>query len=120
MIELQTKKDFNNKYIKLGLISKGPNGKIYAVKPWAKKDEFFAMKAIRFKNLNINILYEILRKKRRCLNEQELKIILKNGIINTLQIMHNNGLILNPRIWSMKLVIIKQQVQNLIIIIQQY
>eukprot|EP01083_Nonionella_stella_P250619 865512_1 len=61
MMELQTKKDFNNKYIKLGLISKGANGKIYAVKSWSAKDEFYAMKEICFKNLNINILYEILR-----------------------------------------------------------
>eukprot|EP00484_Ammonia_sp_Unknown_P002503 CAMPEP_0197076212 /NCGR_PEP_ID=MMETSP1384-20130603/211998_1 /TAXON_ID=29189 /ORGANISM="Ammonia sp." /LENGTH=626 /DNA_ID=CAMNT_0042515065 /DNA_START=161 /DNA_END=2041 /DNA_ORIENTATION=- len=60
MMSLKTKKDFNAKYMKLGLISQGANGKIFAIKSWQKR-EFLAMKEICFKSLNIHILYEILR-----------------------------------------------------------
>eukprot|EP01083_Nonionella_stella_P311394 1110237_1 len=60
MMQLKTKKDFNETYMKLGLLSKGANGKIFAVKSW-KKHDFYAMKEICFKHLSANIMYEILR-----------------------------------------------------------
>eukprot|EP01084_Bolivina_argentea_P035686 66145_1 len=138
MMQLKTKKDFNETYMKLGLLSKGANGKIFAVKSW-KKHDFYAMKEICFKHLSANIMYEILRnwrmveklellgtetdiyvdahrstflivlhlfkgsmcellkdtylKKRRCLTENELKLVLQNGVIDTLKTMHGNGYI---------------------------
>lgn len=139
MMSLKTKKDFNTKYMKLGLITKGANGKIFAIKTWKNKKELYAMKEIYFKDLNIKILYEILRNWRmvqtleligkdteiyvdlnkstflivlklykgsmcellkdvhskygRCLNEKEVKMILKNGVLDTLKTMHSSGYI---------------------------
>merc|ERR1712048_1506971 len=59
MMQLATKKDFNQKYMKLNMISKGANGKIFGVKSW-DKSEFFAMKQIDFEYLNIETIYKIL------------------------------------------------------------
>ncbi len=46
-----------------------------------------------YKGSMCELLKETYLKKRRCLTENELNIILSHGIINTLQIMHNNGYI---------------------------
>eukprot|EP01084_Bolivina_argentea_P173635 300776_1 len=138
MMKTNTIKEFNIKYMKLGQISKGANGTIYAVKNW-KTRKYYASKEISFKNLNIRIFYEILRNwimvqeeelvgksteiyidskrqiliivlhlykgsmcdylkhqvitKKRCLNEMELKVVLRNGVLTSLSKLHSNGYI---------------------------
>merc|ERR1712087_430651 len=124
--------------MKLNMISKGANGKIFGVKSW-HKSEFFAMKQIDFEYLDIATIYKILTNwnmvntlnlmqkpveiycdsqkslflivtrlydgsmcdllmntysnTQQYLSENELKKILKNGVLSTLYTLHTNGYI---------------------------
>ena len=75
MMECQTQKDFNSKYMKLGIIARGANGKVYKIKSWKQQNKFFAMKEISFKNLSIHILYQLLRNWKMVL---DLKLVGEN------------------------------------------
>jgi len=139
MMRLQTKKEFNAKYMKLGLMATGANGQIFMLKSW-KNNEFFALKEIVFDKLSIELKYELLRnwsmvqdnkallgddtelfmdgkrdtllivthlyrgsmcdylkdlytQKQRCLSEAELRSVLCNGVLQSLNVLHSQSYI---------------------------
>eukprot|EP01083_Nonionella_stella_P013287 37415_1 len=138
MVQLKTNKDFDKKYIKLGLLSEGANGQVFVVKSW-QTQQYYAMKELCFKHLNVNQMFDVLSnwrmvqqleligketemyvdasrsrffiishlyggsmcgfleetyiKTSQCLSQSELKLVLQNGVMETLKTLHDHGYI---------------------------